>query len=63
KAQLMPARPKDYSFEGVRVMLAQALDPAREDATHFCAWRINTYLNRLKVVRGTPATRYSPMVH
>ncbi|MCK9735596.1 ATP-binding protein [Pseudomonas syringae] len=63
KAQLMLDQPHDYSLEDVRMMLAQALDTAREDGTHFWAWRINTDLNRLKVVRGTPATRYSPMVH
>ncbi|MDC3740033.1 winged helix-turn-helix domain-containing protein [Pseudomonas syringae pv. syringae] len=63
KAQLMLDQPHDYSLEDVRTMLAQALDTAREDGTHFWAWRINTDLNRLTVARGTPATRYSPVVH
>ncbi|MCF5637487.1 transcriptional regulator, partial [Pseudomonas syringae] len=63
KAQLMLDQPHSYALKDVRKMLTQALDIAREDGTHFWAWRVNADLNRLKIVPGTPMTRHSPAMH
>ncbi|WP_122669355.1 ATP-binding protein [Pseudomonas viridiflava] len=63
KAQLMLDQPHTHALEDVRTVLAQALEISRQDGTHFWAWRINADLNRLKVVNGTPATRYRPAMH
>ncbi|RMP52287.1 LuxR family transcriptional regulator [Pseudomonas savastanoi pv. retacarpa] len=63
KAQLMLSQPHTHALEEVRKMLTQALDIARQDGTHFWAWRINADLNRLKIAPGTPAPRHCPAVH
>ncbi|EPM46870.1 ATP-binding protein [Pseudomonas syringae] len=63
KAQLMLSQPHTHSLEDVRKMLTQALEAARQDGTHFWAWRINTDLNRLKIAPGTPKPRHCPAVH
>ncbi|KPC47213.1 LuxR family transcriptional regulator [Pseudomonas amygdali pv. morsprunorum] len=63
KAQLMLSQPHTHALEEVRKMLTQALDIARQDGTHFWAWRINADLNRLKIAPGTPAPRHFPAVH
>lgn len=63
KAQLMLDQPDAHALEDIRTVLTQALEISRQDGTHFWAWRINADLNRLKVVNGTPATRYRPAMH
>lgn len=63
KAQLMHSQPHAHSLEDVRRLLSQALEIAREDGTHFWAWRINTDLNHLKTAAASPAARPRSAMH
>lgn len=63
KAQLMHSMPHAHPLEEVRRLLSQALEIAREDGTHFWAWRINTDLNHLKTAPATPSSRPRSAMH
>ncbi|RRV10342.1 transcriptional regulator [Pseudomonas sp. v388] len=63
KAQLMHSQPHMHTLEQVRKVLSDALEIAREDGTHFWAWRINTDLNHLKTVPATLPNRQRSAMH
>jgi predicted ATPase/DNA-binding winged helix-turn-helix (wHTH) protein len=63
KAQLMLGQAHVHTLEDVRKVLTLALDTAREDGTHFWAWRINTDLNHLKTAPGVKPVRDRSAMH
>jgi predicted ATPase/DNA-binding winged helix-turn-helix (wHTH) protein len=63
KAQVMHNQPHAHTLEEVRKLLSQALEIAREDGTHFWAWRINTDLNHLKTAPATSTARAWSSMH